>query len=389
MRRGRRRVASEPPGAPAPLFAWLPEPLSPEAALGFERLARTEDVRRIAVMPDAHWAEDVCVGAVVATARTLLPCAVGGDIGCGVAALAFHGEARHLADERVAARLLEGLYRAVPAIRHGRVTAAPRLPDGLAGRPLSDPSLEAVARRDGRVELGTLGRGNHFLELQSDGEGRLWCMVHSGSRAMGQAIRALHERRGEPTATGLRRLEADSEEGRAYLADAAWASVYADLNRRAIVDALARVVREVLGVEADPASWIACDHNHVRPERHEGEPLWVHRKGAISARDGEPGIVPGSMGAPSYHVLGRGCPRALCSTSHGAGRALGRAEARRRISARDLERQMRGVWFDHRRLDALRDEAPAAYKDVGAVMRAQAELTRIVRKLTPLLSFKG
>ena len=127
----------------------------------------------------------------------------------------------------------------------------------------------------------------------------------------------------------------------------------------------------------------------MRREEHEGEPLWVHRKGAISARDGEPGIIPGSMGAPSFHVQGRGCARSLCSSSHGAGRCMARGVARQRISARKLHEQMDGVWFDHRLAERLRDEAPGAYKDIGAVMRAQRELTRVIRRLRPRLVLKG
>ncbi|MCY1010156.1 RtcB family protein [Nannocystis pusilla] len=136
-------------------------------------------------------------------------------------------------------------------------------------------------------------------------------------------------------------------------------------------------------------TWISCHHNFVRREQPGDEWLYVHRKGAVSARADEPGIVPGSMGAPSYHTCGRGEARGLCSSAHGAGRQLSRGEARRQIRAGDVVAQMDGVWFDHRAADALRDEAPAAYKDIGAVMRAQRELTRVVRRLRPLLNFKG
>jgi tRNA-splicing ligase RtcB (3'-phosphate/5'-hydroxy nucleic acid ligase) len=145
----------------------------------------------------------------------------------------------------------------------------------------------------------------------------------------------------------------------------------------------------VLGVAPGRDSEIACVHNFLRRETHSGTDLWVHRKGAISARAGEPGVVPGSMGTPTFHVVGRGSSRSLCSSSHGAGRAMSRGEARRKIGAGELRRQLRGVWFDERRADALRDEAPAAYKDIGRVMRAQSELTKIVRRLRPVLSYKG
>jgi tRNA-splicing ligase RtcB len=134
---------------------------------------------------------------------------------------------------------------------------------------------------------------------------------------------------------------------------------------------------------------VECHHNFIRRETHLGEALWVHRKGAVPAALGEAGIIPGSMGAASFHVEGRGCEEALCSSAHGAGRAMSRDAARRAIPVRELERQMRGVWFDRRRAALLRDEAPGAYKDVHAVMRAQRELTKVVRMLRPVLSYKG
>jgi tRNA-splicing ligase RtcB (3'-phosphate/5'-hydroxy nucleic acid ligase) len=138
-----------------------------------------------------------------------------------------------------------------------------------------------------------------------------------------------------------------------------------------------------------PETLIACDHNHVAREEHAGESLLVHRKGAMPAGAGAAGVLPGSMGTLSYHVEGRGCPEALRSSAHGAGRAYGREQARRRVTARDLSRQMNGVWFDYRIAEALLDEAPAAYKDVRAVLRAQHELVRVVRTLRPLLSYKS
>lgn len=214
-------------------------------------------------------------------------------------------------------------------------------------------------------------------------------MVHSGSRAMGQAIRAHHLTRAERTAGGLASLRADTAEGAAYLNDVAWALAYAAANRQAMVDAVADLLMAEFRVAALPETFIACHHNFVAREAIGGRRLWVHRKGVISARAGEPGLVPGSMGTASYHVEGRGCEAAWCSSSHGAGRAMSRGLARRRISVKTLEKEMTHVWFDRRRGRLLVDEAPSAYKDITAVMRAQSALTRIVRKLTPVLSFKG
>ena len=150
-----------------------------------------------------------------------------------------------------------------------------------------------------------------------------------------------------------------------------------------------RTFADLFGALPDEASRVEIDHNHVRLERHGGRALWVHRKGAMGLAAGEPGVVPGSMGSPSFHVEGRGHDDALGSSAHGAGRALSRSEARRRIGARQLLREASGVWFDHRLAERLREEAPSAYKDIGAVMRAQRDLVRVVRRLTPVLAYKA
>jgi tRNA-splicing ligase RtcB len=358
-------------------------------ALALDRLARSDDVCHIAVMPDVHISEEVCTGTVVATKRLLYPDAVGNDIGCGMAALRFQSDSEQLADERAAAQLLAGLYRAVPAIRHGRSTALERLPLALADEPLSHPRLEKRKVRDGRVEFATLGRGNHFIEFQADQADQLWLMLHSGSRAMGRAIKEHHLLNARTSRSGLLFLDADSEAGQAYLADLTWACRYADESRRAMVDVVAGLVNQLFGIRVDTDSLICCNHNHVAREMHFGEEFWVHRKGAISARDGEAGIIPGSMGTASFHVSGRGCVDALCSSSHGAGRLMSRAEAFKTIPVKEFCRQMHSIWFDHRLTGKLRDEAPAAYKDIQSVMHAQRELTRTVRKVRPILSYKG
>ena len=214
-------------------------------------------------------------------------------------------------------------------------------------------------------------------------------MLHSGSRSIGQAIRDHHLARGAQGRQGLRHLDAGSPEGQEYLGDLQWALDYAEASRRSMVEAVCRVVADTLGLEADEASFVSCHHNHVRREEHLGEVFWVHRKGATAAGLGERGLIPGSMGTASYHVEGRGCAEALGSSAHGAGRRLSRTDARRQISKADVLRQLRGVWFDHRLADALREEAPAAYKDIAAVLRAQHDLVRILRRLRPVLCFKG
>jgi tRNA-splicing ligase RtcB (3'-phosphate/5'-hydroxy nucleic acid ligase) len=368
---------------------WLCEPLPEDVGQSLLRLSEAEDVRQLAIMPDVHLAADVCIGTALATTETIYPSAVGSDIGCGMAAIGFAAGAELLSDEQAAANVLAGLYETVPANKHRTAGAVDvsELPDPTA---LSESSLTKKALRTGRVQLGTLGRGNHFVELQSDTEGRLWLMVHSGSRGMGQQISRFHLEHVRPDEQSrLPCFDADSREGQAYLNDVAWAVAYAAQNRMAMVRAVEALMQRQFGVAADWETLIHSDHNHVRSEEYDGKKLWVHRKGALPAAAGQAGIIPGSMGSSSFHVAGRGCIAALCSSSHGAGRSMSRRQAARTVRLRDLERQMRGVWFDRRQAEALRDEAPSAYKDIGRVMQAQKELTRIVRPVRPLLCYKG
>jgi len=372
----------------APIHAFFPGPMSPELKDALDRLARAEDVAHIAVMPDAHLADDVCVGTVTATRRRLLPAAVGGDIGCGMVGLRLDAPPDLLEDRDRAARMLSGLGARIPPLLRPS-SEAPALAAELMDAPLSAPELEVKKKRDGRLEMGTLGRGNHFLEVQKDEEGSVWLLVHSGSRAMGPAIRKWHEARAPRDRAGIAWLDAESEEGRGYLADVAWARAYAKASRAQILEQALGLVGDLFGVPADPSSRIEIDHNHVAREEHGGQTLWVHRKGAMGLPQGCLGVVPGSMGSASFHVEGRGHAEALDSSAHGAGRAMSRAEASRRIRPKDLLAEARGVWFDHRLAASLCQEAPSAYKDIGVVMRAQRELVRVVRRLMPVLVYKA
>lgn len=368
---------------------WLAEPLSVEVERALSKLEGGGDVVAIAIMPDVHLAHGVCIGTVTATRSRLLPEAVGGDIGCGMCALRFDVAAADLDEATRAAAVLVELTERVPILGRPR-RRAPPLPSSLLDAPLGAESLTRLRDRQAASQLGTLGRGNHFVELQRDEEGALWAMVHSGSRAMGPAVRdhytalaAIDE------ASGLSWLASTSEVGEAYLRDVAWARAYARANRAAILEQLAQALGSVLGARSSPQTHIDVDHNHVQRELVHGQLAWVHRKGAQSAALGRAGIIPGSMGTASYHVTGRGHEAALNSSSHGAGRCMSRSEARRRVGRRLFERDMRGVWYDHRRGARLREEAPSAYKEIDAVMRAQRELVRIERRLSPVLVYKG
>jgi tRNA-splicing ligase RtcB len=325
----------------------------------------------------------------MATERLVYPAAVGGDIGCGMLAVAFDAEAPLLADAQRAGELMRLLYSVVPSSRRHR-SGAVAYPADLPPKALSHGALAALARSEGALQLGTLGGGNHFVEFQADeAEGRLWLMVHTGSRAMGQAVRSHHCARATPSNTRLLALDTSDDAGRAYLADQQWARRYADANRRAITAAVCDLMRDHFAVGCDERTLVTCDHNHVALEEHAGGMLHVHRKGAMPAGEGAAGLLPGSMGTLSYHVRGRGHPDALRSSAHGAGRNLSRDAARRRYSARDVHNQMRGIWFDPRLAAQLREEAPKAYKDIRKVLRAQEELVSVTRTMRPLLTYKG
>ena len=368
---------------------WTAEP--PESAVRqtLERLVRAPDVARIAVMPDVHLAAGVSNGVAVATRRLIYPAAVGGDIGCGYALVAFDGVAAPLRRRNVAEAVLEAFPHAVPVMRHRRRDGLPEFTEAFSPESLSAPELFAQAAGDGRLELGTLGRGNHFLEFQEADDGRLWLMVHSGSRAMGQHVAAFHTSRATSAGGGLAWLDAETEPGQAYLRDVAWARAYAAESRRRMLAAAADVVANVLVIQADWTTLLNTDHNHIQRERIGSDEFWVHRKGANRAADGVLNVIPGSMATTTYHVVGHGNVDSLLSSSHGAGRRLSRSAARARIRRSDLARQLADVWIDPRCVPRLAEEAPAAYKDVDAVMRAQRDLVKIARRLRPVVCYKG
>ncbi len=376
----------EPPLPAAPIASWLVESKLPDKVRqNLEDLARSEDVQHIAVMPDVHLGRQVNNGTVVATTHLVYPQAVGSDLGCGLSALGFAGPADFLREDHFAQDIIQELYRRVPALKH----AGKRLlPDSLLQMGLSTEALRKASQRDGACQLGTLGCGNHFLEFQSNDAGALWVMVHSGSRAMGQIITEHHLSQATTAPTGLKYLDLNKETGQACWHDMQWAIQYATLSRLAILERVADLLERHFGISAHEESYVDCPHNFARQETHFGKNLIVHRKSANSAMPGELALIAGSMGAPSYMVCGKGLENSLKSSSHGAGRAMSRTEARARISAADIERQLKAVQCDKLQLADLRDEAPAAYRDIREVMRAQRDLVRQEMRLTPRLNFK-
>lgn len=344
-----------------------------------------EDARHVAIMPDVHLARGFCVGTVLATSQLIYPSAVGNDIGCGMLALAFNADAKAI-DQTLATRLLALLPKLVPANRQNQpllhlTTSRPRL---------SHPRLDHAVQQDGLAQLGTLGSGNHFLELQRDtADGRLWLMLHSGSRGLGQAISQHHTQQATHRSRGRPCLDAATAQGRAYLRDVSAARAYARLNRLCMARATVFALHELAGITADWSTAIHTDHNHVRRETVGDEPLWIHRKGAAPALAGQPSVIPGSMGSASFHVVGKGHAASLRSSSHGAGRRLDRTSAKRRITKQAVLRAMDGVWFNHKAAGRLTDEAPQAYKDIDQVIKRQREQIRVIRRLTPALNYKG
>ena len=373
----------------APVKSWLAMPMEASAQEAIERVRRAEDVVHIAVMPDVHLAGDVCVGTAMATRRLIYPSAVGGDIGCGMLAMAFNAAADLLREPANAGELLRLLAR-----ENSRAAPQPvsnvSFPASLKPGDLSHPALRSLADEVGRLQLGTLGGGNHFVEMQADEDEQLWVMIHSGSRAMGQEVKAHHLSRATIRSASMLTLDADKGEGQAYLHDQAWARQFAQANRQ-------RDGRANRGGSSDQPSTFFPWSRRPLPaititfsrEEHFGQSLLVHRKGAMPAEAGSAGVVPGSMGTLSLHVEGRGARSPLRSQAHGAGRLLSRRAARERFNLSSLRQQMQGVWFDPRLSEELREESPKSYKDVRAVMRAQRELVKITRTLQAVAGVQG
>ncbi|MBX2850393.1 MAG: RtcB family protein [Phycisphaeraceae bacterium] len=369
----------------APIWTSCQERYPDEVAKMIEATRRLEDAHRVAIMPDVHLAGGFCIGTVLATRKLIYPSAVGSDIGCGMLALPLRAKAKRITPQ-LARKLLALLPGLVPAKRQREAILNLHLDKPR----LSDHALDHSLKDIGLKQLGTLGSGNHFLELQrEDGSDKLWLMIHSGSRGLGQIISEHHLAEATDRSFGRPYLDAEHAQGRRYLQDVCLARAYARLNRAVMARAVAFALDELAGIQADWSGVIHTDHNHVRKETLHGERLLIHRKGAAPAFDGLLSVIPGSMGTASYHVQGRGHADALRSSSHGAGRRLDRGTARRSIGVEKLKRAMAGVWFNEAAASKLRDEAPSAYKDIDAVVRQQHDQIKIVRRLMPVLNYKG
>ncbi len=382
------RLLEGPPGA-VPIFAWA-RAVPAGAVKQLQHIAsQPYVVEHVAAMPDVHMAEGGAVGTVFATERHIVPGALGGDLGCGVSAVRFDFPASAL-DRAELTRILTAFSRAVPvgdAVHRGQGLP---LPPELEAARLSTHRLQREWERLAPRHLGTLGGGNHFLELDRDAGGDLWLLLHTGSRGVGAAIAGHHVRVAQASGEGsLPGLRTDTPEGAACLADTELACRFALANRDTLLSRAGEVLAEALGREPDPSSRVDVHHNHVAVEPHFGRTLLVHRKGAIGLNPGQRGLIPGSMGTASYLVAGRGEPRAFCSCSHGAGRVMTRKEARARIRPAALEHAMRRVVFDVGRAASLVEEAPTAYRDITEVLEDEEELVTPLLRLTPIAVLKG
>lgn len=394
--------------AGVPIKLWTKGvPLEDEARQQLVNMAKLPFVHKwIAVMPDVHLGKGATVGSVVPTIGAIVPAAVGVDIGCGMIAARTTLMAADLPDNL--APLRSAIEQAVP---HGRNpgprdkgawnTPPPAALEGWselqAGFRRITEKYPKLAKTNHLNHLGTLGTGNHFVEVCLDEADRVWFMLHSGSRGVGNAIGSLFI---ELAKEDMRRwlinlpdkdlayLPEGSEHFEDYVQAVEWAQHFARINRAIMMRHVIDAARKVIGKPFEAATEaVNCHHNYVSREVHYGQEVFVTRKGAVSAREGELGIIPGSMGAKSFIVRGRGNPESFCSCSHGAGRVMSRTEARKRIS---IEAHAKATAHVECRKDAeVVDESPAAYKPIDAVMEAQQDLVEIVHTLRQVVCVKG
>jgi tRNA-splicing ligase RtcB len=378
--------------------------LDEQARLQAERTASLPFVHpHVALMPDAHLGKGATVGSVLPTKGAIIPAAVGLDIGCGMIALRTPWTVEEVRDRGPLAPLRGDIERAVP-LSAGKYNK--RLADSAKARVAA---LEEYADELGvlgsvnatapnwPMQLGSLGSGNHFIEVTADEQQRVWLFLHSGSRGVGNKIaskhiaiaqeRARRERLDLPD-RDLAWLDEGTAEFDRYIAELRWAQRFALLNREEMMDRVAGCLATHMRADETPElERINCHHNFTQRERHDGVDLWVSRKGAIQAKQGQGGLIPGSMGTASYVTTGLGNPLALESAPHGAGRAYSRGAARRTFTRAQLEESMAGIEWRHS--DVFLDEIPAAYKPIDRIMEDAKDLVRIRHTLRQLVNVKG
>lgn len=394
-------------GSTTPIKGWVRGvPLDDKAHAQLRNIAAMPFVGPwVAVMPDVHLGKGATVGSVIPTRGAIIPAAVGVDIGCGMAAVRTTLRAEDLPDNL--AQLRSSIERSVP-VGNGRAGEHRRLPEAIATRVAQSglvERLDAIKAKHRQIrtdkldgQLGTLGGGNHFIELCLDESGAVWVMLHSGSRGSGNLIGSYFIARArEQLAQRVLGFQVPDQdlaffiEGEPlfdeYVEAVSWAQDYARENREAMMAQVLTEMRHHLPKFQLQTLAVNCHHNYVQKETHAGQELLVTRKGAVSARAGELGIIPGSMGTRSYIVRGLGNGESFHSCSHGAGRVMSRSQARASITL--AEHRQATAHVECRTDAAVIDESPAAYKDIDAVMAAQADLVEVVHTLRQVLCVKG
>lgn len=383
------------------LLSWATD-LDEQTIEQAERTARLPFVEgHIALMPDAHLGYGATVGSVIPTRGAIIPSAVGVDIGCGMIAVDTTLEAGDLPDDL--GPLLSMIEQRVPAgVGQGHAHEAQGArwiaeQDEATGYTPAMVREQKGATKAAR-QFGTLGSGNHFCEVCLDEDDHVWVVLHSGSRGVGNQLAQRHIEAAKGVMArhfieledpDLAYVSEGTPEFEAYIRDLLWSQRYALANRDRMMDIVLGALAEVVGRDRVERDRINCHHNYAEREHHMGKDLWVTRKGAIRAREGDRGVIPGSMGAASFIVSGLGNAGSFTSASHGAGRRMSRGKARREIPLETLQRQMAGRTWLADRAERLLDEAPDAYKDIHGVMEAQSDLVTIDHELRQVLNFKG
>ena len=357
----------------------------------------------LALMPDAHLGKGATVGSVIPTEGAIMPAAVGVDIGCGMMAVRTQftkGDVSYITEQtgKTMTDLHAGISRRVPLSAGGyntKLTPSAELRVAeLEATPGVEQAQEATA--NWRLQLGSLGSGNHFIEVSLDEDDRVWLFLHSGSRGVGNKIAMRHIKVAQQQARSrfvtledpdLAYLVEGEPEFDAYITGLRWAQRFAYLNREEMMDRVVTAFEEWSGFELVRMETVNTHHNYTERERHFGRDVWLSRKGAISAKAGEPGLIPGSMGDASYVVTGLGNKLALESSPHGAGRNYSRAAARRTFTREDLDTRMAGIAWGNK--DAFLDEHPSAYKPIDVVMADAADLVKVEHTLRQIVNVKG
>lgn len=376
------------------VLSWATD-LDPNALDQAERSASMPFVDgHIALMPDAHVGMGATIGSVIPTRGAIIPSAVGVDIGCGMVAVECPFTSDLLPDN------LDSLHAAITDVVPAGVGRGHESWSGDGVEILTDSRSEGMTAKQ-RVtaanQLGSLGSGNHFVEVCLDERDRVWVVLHSGSRGIGNQLARQHIA-GAKELMGryfidledpdLAYLVEGTPEFDAYIRHMLWAQDYALTNREVMMDAVLIQLAGVIGHNFDESCRINCHHNFTELEHHRGRNMWITRKGAIRAREGDLGVIPGSMGTRSYIVSGKGAPASYNSCSHGAGRRMSRGRARRELDTAGLTEAMAGKAWNGNAADLI-DEDPRAYKDIDQVMADQQDLVTIEHTLSQILNYKG